>query len=96
MKQNCGQTGRISHVRALAQGFSAAELDRCLARQIEWQANRCLVCADSVMSVDLLARAVYVRNQVEEAGVTLDQALRELGHRMRRVHQMKFPQDGNS
>ena len=96
MKQDCRQAGRISHIRALAQNFSAAELDHCLARQIEMQSNRCLVCADNVMSVDLLARAAWVRNLVEKTGVTPDQALRKLGHRMRRVHRLQFPQAGKS
>lgn len=96
MKQDCGQTGPISHVRALARDFSAAELERCLASQVGSQTNRCLACADSVISVDLLARAAWVSNMVEKTGVTLDQALRELGHRMRRVHRMKFPLAGKS
>lgn len=85
----------VSFVRALAQALSTAELEHCLAEQIEAHKNSCVVCADHALSVDLLARATYVRNRVDGAGVTLNQALRDLGRRMRRVYEFKGPREVN-
>ena len=87
MQQACEREPRFGRVRALALDFSAEELDRCLQQQIDTAGNECMVCTDSTQSLDLLARAAYVRNGVEETGITLTGALRELGRRMRRVHQ---------
>ena len=89
MKQACKQGRYIKDVRALARFFSTAELNRCLASQIDRQTNGCAVCADSSRSVDLLARAVYVKTMVEEKGVTVKEAMRELGRKMRSIQQMK-------
>ena len=81
--------GSITTLRYLAVRYGAAELDRCLTAQLETQTNDCVACANSARSVDLLARAAYVKNQVEEKGVTVNAALRELARRMRNVQQMK-------
>lgn len=89
MKQACERATYIKDVRSLARSFSAAELNRCLAAQIDRQMNGCAVCAVSSHSVDLLARAVYVKTMVEEKGVTVKAAMRELGRKMRSVQQMK-------
>ena len=89
MKPVCARGTSIKVVRELARSYGAAALDRCLTAQIETQTNDCVVCVDSARSVDLLARAVYVKNRVEEKGVTFNEAMRELGLKMRSVQQMK-------
>ena len=88
MKSACERGSSIKAVRDLARCYGAAELNHCLTTQIETQTNGCVVCADSSRSVDLLARAAYVKNRVEEKGVTVNEAIRELGRKMRGVQQV--------
>ena len=89
MQHACERDGSITALRYLAVRYGAAELDHCLTAQLETQANDCVVCAYSARSVDLLARAAYVKHQVEEKAVTVNEAIRELARRMRNVQQMK-------
>jgi hypothetical protein len=90
MKPACERGSSIKALRDLAGFYGAAELNRCLTAQLETQTNGCVVCADSARTVDLLAWAAYVKNRVEEKGVTVNGAIRELGCRMRRAQQMKL------
>jgi hypothetical protein len=88
--KHAGERGSaIKVVRDLARFYGAAALNRCLAAQLEMQTNGCVVCADNARSVDLLARAAYVKNRVEEKGATVNEAIRELGRKMRGVQQVK-------
>ena len=89
MKPVCERGSAIKSVRDLARSYGTAALNRCLTAQLETQTNGCVVCADRTRSVDLLARAAYVKNRVEEKGVTVNEAIRESGGKMRGVQQMK-------
>lgn len=73
----------IKEIRKLAAGFSAGSLERCLDSQLDVGENVCMRRGDSEEIVSLLAKAVFVRNVVEREEVSINNAVRVLGARMR-------------
>ena len=72
----------ISKIRRLAVEYSAGDLSDCLASQLQTGEN---ACSRDSEDTQLLAQAAFVRDYADREGVTLREALRELGARMRRL-----------
>ena len=78
-------TIEMNEIRALASKHPAERLAGCLAAQLERGANACYSGGDNEQDISVLARAAFVRTLSEEQGMSMRQALRELGARMRRL-----------
>ena len=74
----------ITRARELAGQWSAADLEACLADVIEKGDCRCAPGHSPEAAVNDLARAVFVRRQMDNERVSMREALRALGRRMRR------------
>jgi hypothetical protein len=74
----------MSTVRSLAERYSYEQLDACLQAEISGGINRCVDRADRDIAIDLLARAGQVR-QLLDGGMVVNEAMRELGRRMRQI-----------
>jgi len=73
-------------IRDLAGRFSAEDLERCLAEELDTGDNRCDVMGPIGEVVNTLAEAEFVRDQVDR-GLPLPESIRELAGRMRAVQQ---------
>jgi hypothetical protein len=76
----------LAEIRALAQRFSAEELEACIGDQLEKGANLCGPSGQTEEIIDVLARAEFVKVYMSK-GATLREAVRELGRRIRAVQQ---------
>ena len=81
----------IREIRELAKRFRPEEIDSCIAQQIETGENVCDVTGSTERVIDELAKALFVRNLMEN-GTPLSEAVRELARRIRLV-QRGFEQD---
>lgn len=78
----------LKEIRALARKFSAGEIELCIIEHIERGRNICIRNRTAKEVVNELARSAFVRSMMEEHGMTLGEALRELARRMRKTHEM--------
>jgi hypothetical protein len=76
----------IATIRRLARQFDADELARCLEDELRLGGNECVRDGSRDEIVGELAKAEFVRHQVER-GVALPDAIRELARRIRAVQQ---------
>jgi hypothetical protein len=74
----------IATIRRLARQFDADELERCLQSELRLGDNECIRDGTRDEIVGELAKAEFVRQQVER-GVALPDAIRELARRIRAV-----------
>ncbi|MBI5639983.1 MAG: hypothetical protein HZA17_06110 [Nitrospirae bacterium] len=74
----------LKEIRELAKRFRPDEIEGCLTQQLETGANICLRDASSEKVINELAKAVFIRNLMDQ-GVSLPDALRELARRMRSI-----------
>ena len=74
----------MTMVRELVTVFDKSRLDRCLNHSIENNPNSCVDMGENSDNVNILAKAVYIREKVD-GGETVNNAIRELGRRMRQV-----------
>jgi len=72
----------IKEVRTLANAFSLKKLSACLDLAITNTPNPCFCSSDNEITVSTLAKASFVRKQVEQ-GMSLPEAMRELANRIR-------------
>ena len=75
----------IKEIRSLAVTYNADSLERCLQSQLVRGENVCRSGDDTGELVSLLAKAAFVRSVVDKEGVSVNEAVRVLGARMRRV-----------
>ncbi len=87
MNQNNAVNTGITSVRELVRTFTVKQLASCLDEQIAGQSNNCFSNRPESEPVDMLARAAYVKG-LTEIGMTLSQAMRELGRNMRALQEM--------
>jgi hypothetical protein len=78
----------IPRVRELAGRWSTPDLEACLAYVIKSGDCRCAPGHSPDEAVNDLARAAFVRHQMDDERVTMREALRALGWRMRRFSAM--------
>ena len=76
------QVSDIKTVRELAQLFNAKQISKCIDDQIETQSNDCEITGENIDIVNTLARAGVIR-QLTDSGSSFQEAVRELGRRMR-------------
>lgn len=76
-------TQSIIAIRDLATRYSYTDLERCIDEQIKTGKNSCLVVNESEEAVALLSKSSYVRELMLK-GMSLPEALRELGAKIRR------------
>ena len=69
-------------VRNIVKQYNQAELELCLNNQLSSQCNTCMANDDAEFTVNILARAGFVK-KLQRQGYSLNQAMRELGKRMR-------------
>lgn len=72
----------MSMVRDIAARFNKQKIDSCLDDIIMDRTGSCLTLTDKDEAVSVLAKAAYIRSLTEN-GLSLSQAMRELGRRMR-------------
>jgi hypothetical protein len=75
----------ISDISKLSSEYTVSALSDCLSDQLENGENTCYRGREPGQAMAVLAKAAFVRGLVEREGLTLRQAVRELGVRMRRL-----------
>lgn len=90
-----GTSGRsevhIREVRELARRFSAAQIEGCIQHQLDEGSNPCAPDGSAEEAMSVLAKAEYVRHLMEERDLSLSEAIRELGRRIRALQQGSAP-----
>lgn len=75
----------IAEIRELARRYSPDELEECITRQLAEGSNPCDQGNGSTEEIiNVLAKAEFVRARVND-GMSLGEAIRELGRRIRAV-----------
>ncbi|MGD8570630.1 MAG: hypothetical protein PVJ39_21270 [Gammaproteobacteria bacterium] len=82
MKQRTDTSCLITVVRELATNYDAGTLTRCMEHALNKRSNPCYAALDSNQVVNVLAKANFVK-QMEAEGLSVPEAMRELGKRMR-------------
>ena len=77
----------IPEVRELARRFSTDQIEGCIHHQLDEGSNPCAPDESAEEAMSVLAKAEYVRSLMEEQGLTLSAAIRELGRKIRAVQQ---------
>lgn len=78
------QTVNIREIRDVANRFEAIEIESCMNLAMANKQNPCYSKQDTEEMMNVLAKASFVRTQVE-LGLSVGAALRELGNRMRLI-----------
>jgi hypothetical protein len=78
----------LKEIRALSRQFSAEEIELCIVEQIERGRNICIRDRAAKDVINDLARSSFVRTMMEEHGMSLPEALRELARRIRTIHEI--------
>ena len=75
---------QITQIKDVLSSFSPNEIAACLDGQIKSGCNLCIVETDNMAMVNVLTKAHYISNLVEQ-GYTMKDALRKLGSQMRQL-----------
>ena len=82
----------IREIKDLAQRFDPAVIEGCLQQAIDFgRPQDCDLDAATEEAVDILSKAGYVRSRMDE-GLSLGEAVRELGRKIRQVQQGGSPE----
>jgi hypothetical protein len=81
----------LKEIRELATRFTPEQIEGCIMQQIEEGTNSCDVKGPIEHVINELSKAEFVREMME-AGMTLNEAVRELAKRIRLV-QMAFKEE---
>jgi len=73
----------VSQIRTLAGQYAAGELQACIREALDTGASTCLLITDQAEGISLLSMAGFVRARMEQDDVSVSQALRILGQKMR-------------
>ena len=76
----------IAEARKLASRFEANDIKSCLEQALQGMPNACYFNNDPGHVMDVLARAGFVRDLMQQ-GSPLSEAMRELGRRIRRMQE---------
>lgn len=74
----------ITDIRELARRFDARAIEQCIQLALAEQANPCYTTNEASETMNVLAKTGFVIGQMQQ-GMTLAQAIRELGRRIRAV-----------
>ena len=72
-------------IRELAEKHGAVQLEMCIDSQLSAGTNSCLRGTGTEAAIAALARAAFVRGTIDKGGMSLNEAVRLLGERMRRA-----------
>ncbi|MDA8168443.1 MAG: hypothetical protein M0Z59_01935 [Nitrospiraceae bacterium] len=75
----------LNSIRDIANKYSPEQIEECIIQQVETGANVCLEDEAHEKVVADLAKAAFVKTLMEEEGLSLPEALRELARRMRLI-----------
>jgi hypothetical protein len=78
------QNLHLKEIRELAQRFTPQELEKCIAQQLEQGSNPCEPDGSTQEVINVLAKAEFVKDLIN-SGMSLPEAIRELGRRIRLV-----------
>ena len=73
----------MREIRKLAVDNPADSLQRCMNTQLSSGENSCLPGNDAEVIISALAKATFVRGSIDKEGLTVNEAVRKLGARMR-------------
>ena len=74
----------MADVRTLASELDKTRLEQCIEQSITNQPNPCFYLGSTEEIVNVLTKAVYIRSRVDK-GESINQAMRELGKRIRSI-----------
>lgn len=74
----------IAEIRELARRYDADSIEQCMELALQNQPNPCYGAGDLEEVMNVLAKANFVSEQTEK-GMTIAEAIRELGKRIRAV-----------
>jgi hypothetical protein len=74
----------MADVRSLALRFEGTQLSGCLETQLANANNACYPGTNHEHAINVLAKAGFVQQQMQR-GLSINQAIRDLGQRMRRM-----------
>lgn len=91
--ESSGHRGiHIREIKDLASRFDPEVIDNCIRQALDFGHPRdCHLDADTEEAVDILSKAGYVRGRMED-GLSLGEAVRELGRKIRRVQEGGTPE----
>jgi len=72
-------------LKTLVDRYSLAQILACIQQQLETGNNRCMIADTADEIVTALSKAEVVRELMDQ-GLDFHQALRELGHRIRKIY----------
>ncbi|MGD9385744.1 MAG: hypothetical protein PVF28_04260 [Thioalkalispiraceae bacterium] len=78
------QAMHIAEIRDLAKRFDANTIEKCMQLALENKDNPCYSGGELEEVMNVLAKASFVKEQTDE-GMSLAEAIRELGKRIRAV-----------
>jgi len=82
----------IREIKDLARRFDPAVIEGCIQQAIDLGRPRdCDVDAATAETVDILSKAGYVRSRMDD-GLSLGEAVRELGRKIRQVQEGGSPE----
>lgn len=84
---NTNQSPNMKSLRFIANEYTSSQINQCINEQISDQANKCNIDGETADVVNALARAGVIRELIDN-GLSLTEATRELGRRMRSVAEM--------
>ena len=79
---NINKTNNIGLMRKLVDNYNQNEIEQCIENQINIGCNACLQITDNDETINLLAKAGFMHSLISD-GYTINNALRELGKRLR-------------
>ena len=85
---------QVAVVKDLAQRYTAKQLEECLLSEIDCGSHSCTIPislsnGDRDGTIDNLAKAQAVREQMERSSITLSEALRDLAKRIRTLQEIR-------
>ncbi len=81
----------LEEIRDLARRFSEEQIEGCIHHQLDAGHNPCAPDKATEEAMNILAKAEFLRQLMEEQGYGLSAAIRELGRRIRKVQQGGAP-----
>lgn len=84
MNNQTNPNTHIADIRRLAGHYGASAIEQCIQLALADQANPCYSAQETSETMNVLAKTGFVIGQMQR-GMTLAQAMRELGRRMRAV-----------
>ena len=82
MKHRKDSSSSMSDVRELATRYDNEALATCMKQALNDRSNSCYSALNSTNVINVLARASFVK-QLQTDGLSIAEAIRELGKRMR-------------